>query len=119
MLPHPMNISNAAAPGLPPEAVNICCLFSRTEPGWNEPVSTALLGNWADPPQDQGHLTPDALKKSKSEAGVIDRQLTPVWRRKTGQARLLLLDAPLSGGPTLDDLARARTATDTSRSRLR
>ncbi|MGW5285301.1 hypothetical protein ACWERI_38720 [Streptomyces collinus] len=32
--------------------------------GWNEPVSTALLGNWADPLYDHGHLTPDALKTS-------------------------------------------------------
>ncbi|MEW2400345.1 hypothetical protein [Streptomyces sp. NPDC046862] len=81
--------------------------------GWNEPVSTALLGNWADPLYDQGHLTPDALKKLKSEAKVINRQLTPVWRRKTGQARLLLLDTPLGDGLTLYDLVPAQTAADT------
>lgn len=34
--------------------------------GWNEPVSTALLGDWADTLYDQGRLTPDALSKLKS-----------------------------------------------------
>ncbi|WP_060905165.1 hypothetical protein [Streptomyces scabiei] len=81
--------------------------------GWNEPVSTALLGNWADPLYDQGHLTPDALKKLKSEAKAINRQLTPVWRRKTGQKRLWLLDTPLGDGLTLYDLVPAQAAADT------
>jgi hypothetical protein len=81
--------------------------------GWNEPVSTALLGNWADPLYGQGHLTPDALKKLKSEAKAINRQLTPVWRRKTGQKRLWLLDTPLGGGLTLYDLVPAQAAADT------
>ncbi|MFD0449430.1 hypothetical protein ACFQ10_54940 [Streptomyces indonesiensis] len=81
--------------------------------GWNEPVSTALLGNWANPLYDQGHLTPDALKKLKSEAKVIHRQLTPVWRRKTGQKRLLLLDTPLGDGLTLYDLVPGQAAADT------
>ena len=33
--------------------------------GWNEPVSTALLGNWADHLDVQGRLTRDALEKLK------------------------------------------------------
>ncbi|MGW0477425.1 hypothetical protein [Streptomyces coeruleorubidus] len=66
--------------------------------GWNEPVSTALLGDWADPLYDQGHLTPDALDKLRSEASVIHRQLTPVWRRKVNQSRLLLLDTRSATG---------------------
>ncbi|MFE5844235.1 hypothetical protein ACFQ7N_21680 [Streptomyces niveus] len=49
--------------------------------GWNEPVSTALLCNWADPLDGQGHLTSDALEKLKSEASVIHRQLTPPGRK--------------------------------------
>ncbi|MFC8208809.1 hypothetical protein [[Kitasatospora] papulosa] len=81
--------------------------------GWNEPVSTALLGNWADPLYDQGHLTPDALDKLKSEASVIHRQLTPVWRRKVNQSRLLLLDTPLGDGLTLYDLVSGQAAVDT------
>ncbi|MET8964248.1 hypothetical protein ABZX69_33075 [Streptomyces sp. NPDC004074] len=81
--------------------------------GWNEPVSTALLGNWADPLYDQGHLTPDALDRLKSEASVIHRQLTPVWRRKVNQSRLLLLDTPLGDGLTLYDLVCGQAAADT------
>ncbi|MFJ8158443.1 hypothetical protein [Streptomyces sp. NPDC094468] len=81
--------------------------------GWNEPVSTALLGDWADPLYDQGHLTPEALDKLKSEASVIHRQLTPVWRRKVNQSRLLLLDTPLGDGLTLYDLVCGQAAVDT------
>ncbi|MGW1163398.1 hypothetical protein ACWD5Q_33115 [Streptomyces sp. NPDC002513] len=81
--------------------------------GWNEPVSTALLGNWADPLYDQGRLTPDALDRLKSEASVIHRQLTPVWRRKVNQSRLLLLDTPLGDGLTLYDLVCGQAAADT------
>ncbi|MFG3609464.1 hypothetical protein [Streptomyces sp. NPDC047928] len=80
--------------------------------GWIEPVSTALLGNWADPLYDQGHLPPDALDKLKSEASVIHRQLTPVWRRKVNQSRLLLLDTPLGEGLTLYDLVCGQAAVD-------
>ncbi|MFD0228076.1 hypothetical protein ACWGPD_10065 [Streptomyces hirsutus] len=80
--------------------------------GWNEPVSTALLGDWADPLYDQGHLTPEALERLKSEASVIHRQLTPVWRRKVNQSRLLLLDTPLGEGLTLYDLVCGQAAVD-------
>ncbi|MEW2080104.1 hypothetical protein AB0941_42705 [Streptomyces sp. NPDC013433] len=80
--------------------------------GWNEPVSTALLGNWADSLFYQGRLTPDALSKLKSEASVIHRQLTPVWRRKAGRGRLLLLDTPLGDGMTLYDLVCGQAAVD-------
>ncbi|WP_446458725.1 hypothetical protein [Streptomyces rochei] len=78
--------------------------------GWHEPVSTALLGNWADSLFDQGRLTPDALIKLTAEAKAIHKQLTPVWRRKTGKERLLLLDTPLGDGLTLYDLIPAQTA---------
>ncbi|BDM74872.1 hypothetical protein HEK616_83770 (plasmid) [Streptomyces nigrescens] len=81
--------------------------------GWNEPVSTALLGNWADPLYDQGHLTPDALEKLRSEASVIHRQLTPVWRRRVNHSRLLLLDTPLGEGMTLYDLVSGQAAPGT------
>lgn len=80
--------------------------------GWNEPVSTALLGNWADSLFDQGRLTPDALIKLTAEAKAIHRQDTPVWRRKAGKDRLLLLDTPLGDGLTLYDLIPAQTADD-------
>ncbi|MFJ4031460.1 MULTISPECIES: hypothetical protein [Streptomyces] len=41
------------------------------------------------------------------------RQLTPVWRRRTGQVRLLLPDTPLGDGLPLYDLVCAQTAADT------
>jgi len=78
--------------------------------GWTEPVSTALLGNWADTLYDQGRLTPDALDKLKAEAGVINKQLTPVWNRKVNHARLLLLDTPLGDGLSLHDLVPSQAA---------
>jgi hypothetical protein len=79
--------------------------------GWNEPVSTALLGNWADPLHDQGHLTAEAFDKLRSEASVIHRQLTPVWHRKVNQSRLLL-HTPLGDGLTLYDLVCGQAAVD-------
>ncbi|MEV7085580.1 hypothetical protein AB0O07_06745 [Streptomyces sp. NPDC093085] len=78
--------------------------------GWNEPVSTALLGSWADPLHEQGHLTPDALKELRSEIKAINRQLTPVWRRKVNKSRLWLLDTPLGDGLTLYDLVADQAA---------
>ncbi|MGI5142606.1 MULTISPECIES: hypothetical protein [unclassified Streptomyces] len=81
--------------------------------GWNEPVSTALLGNWADPLYHQGRLTLDDLNKLRSEASVIHRQLTPVWRRKINRSRLLLLDTPLGDGLTLYDLVPGQADADT------
>ncbi|MDX2407377.1 hypothetical protein NJO91_30165 [Streptomyces microflavus] len=80
--------------------------------GWDESISTALLGNWADTLYDQGRLTPDALSRLKSEASVINKQLTPVWRRKVSQSRLLLLDTPLGDGLSLYDLVPGQAAAD-------
>ncbi|MYR92353.1 MULTISPECIES: hypothetical protein [unclassified Streptomyces] len=80
--------------------------------GWDESISTALLGNWADTLYDQGRLTLDALSRLKSEASVINKQLTPVWRRKLNHARLLLLDTPLGDGLSLYDLVPGQAAAD-------
>lgn len=78
--------------------------------GWNEPVSTALLGNWADPLFNQGRLTPEALNRLRSEARVIHGQLQPVWHHKVNRSRLLLLDTPLGDGLTLYDLVPGQAA---------
>ncbi|MFD7334922.1 hypothetical protein ACFV98_02815 [Streptomyces violascens] len=72
--------------------------------GWQEPVSTALLGRWTAPLHREGHLSLDALSCLRSEAQAIHRQLKPVWRRKINGSRLLLLDTPLGDGLTLYDL---------------
>ncbi|MEU5561229.1 hypothetical protein AB0H47_34780 [Streptomyces globisporus] len=80
--------------------------------GWDESISTALLGDWADTLYDQGRLTLDALDKLKAEASVINKQLTPVWCRKVSQSRLLLLDTPLGDGLSLYDLVPGQAAAD-------
>ncbi|MFD9484621.1 hypothetical protein ACFWBX_11565 [Streptomyces sp. NPDC059991] len=72
--------------------------------GWQEPVSTALLGRWTAPLHCEGRLSPDALSCLRSEAQAIHRQLRPVWRRKINGSRLLPLDTPLGDGLTLYDL---------------
>ncbi|MGW0738157.1 hypothetical protein [Streptomyces sp. NPDC002851] len=60
---------------------------------WREPVSTALLGNWADPlAEDGGSIAPAFLDAFKTEGKVVHRQLTPLWRRKVNDARLWSLD---------------------------
>ncbi|MGC5007833.1 hypothetical protein [Streptomyces sp. DT203] len=46
--------------------------------GWSEPISTALLGNWADPLYNEGWLSPGALGLFLAEASVINQQLTPI-----------------------------------------
>ncbi|WP_328980430.1 hypothetical protein [Streptomyces canus] len=72
---------------------------------WREAVSTALLGNWAlalDTPD--GLPYESAVAELRTEALVLHRQLTPLWRRKSGGSRVLLLDTPLGDGITLYDL---------------
>lgn len=53
--------------------------------GWSEPISTALLGNWADPLYNEGRLSPSALDLFLAEARVINKQLTPIWCRKANR----------------------------------
>ncbi|ESQ01789.1 hypothetical protein B590_30428 (plasmid) [Streptomyces sp. PVA_94-07] len=73
---------------------------------WHEPVSTALLGNWADPlVQDGGRITPAFLDAFKAEVKTLHRAFTPLWRRRTGGHRLWSLDFCLADGLTLHDLA--------------
>ncbi|WP_328930584.1 hypothetical protein OG429_40285 (plasmid) [Streptomyces sp. NBC_00190] len=72
---------------------------------WREAVSTALLGDWAlalDTPDGLPYTS--AVADLRTEALVLHRQLTPLWRRRTGGSRVLLLDTPLGDGITLYDL---------------
>ncbi|MEU9472820.1 hypothetical protein AB0D78_40845 [Streptomyces avermitilis] len=72
---------------------------------WREAVSTALLGDWAralDTPD--GLPYESAVAELRTEALALHRQLTPLWRRRTGGSRVLLLDTPLGDGITLYDL---------------
>ncbi|MCW8103021.1 hypothetical protein [Streptomyces tauricus] len=82
--------------------------------GWNEPISTALLGNWADPLYNEGRLSPGALRSFLAEASVINQQLTPIWGRKANREYVQLLDAPLGHGMTFHDVLCGQPATDLS-----
>ncbi|MEV6961333.1 hypothetical protein AB0M97_19450 [Streptomyces sp. NPDC051207] len=72
---------------------------------WQEPVATALLGDWASTRYTHGTIRRGALAQLISEVKEIHRQLTPLWRRRCAGERLLSLDAPiLDNGLTLADL---------------
>ncbi|ROQ26019.1 hypothetical protein EDD98_5602 [Streptomyces sp. PanSC19] len=79
---------------------------------WNEPISDALLGNWADPLYDDGRLTPDALKLFLAEAKVINNQRKPIWAHETNRQKVRLLDTPLGEGMTLYDVLSEQPADD-------
>ncbi|MER5890444.1 hypothetical protein ABT160_42010 [Streptomyces sp. NPDC001941] len=82
--------------------------------GWSEPISTALLGNWADPLYEQGRLSPDALGTFLAEARIINQQLKPIWDRKANREYVRMLDAPCGNGMTLHDVLTAQPAIDPS-----
>ncbi|WP_406113115.1 hypothetical protein [Kitasatospora purpeofusca] len=81
--------------------------------GWNEPVSTALLGNWADPLYDEGRLSPRAVDQLLAEARIINGQLKPIWLRQANREHVRLLDAPLGDGMTLYDVLSGQPTADT------
>ncbi|MFB6482025.1 hypothetical protein ACFCXF_30785 [Streptomyces virginiae] len=81
--------------------------------GWNEPISTALLGNWANPLYDEGRLSLSALDLFLAEARVINQQYKPLWDRKANREYVRLLDAPLGDdGMTLHDVLAGQPAVD-------
>ncbi|MFF4222816.1 hypothetical protein ACFYZH_08095 [Streptomyces abikoensis] len=72
---------------------------------WQEPVTTALLGDWASTLYTHGTIRRGALSRLMREVREIHRQLTPLWRRRCAGERLLSLDVPiLENGLTLADL---------------
>ncbi|MGW0134112.1 hypothetical protein [Streptomyces sp. NPDC003299] len=72
---------------------------------WQEPVTTALLGDWASTLYTHGTIRRGALSRLMREVKEIHRQLTPLWRRRCAGERLLSLDVPvLENGLTLADL---------------
>ncbi|MFJ9022403.1 hypothetical protein ACIRPU_20910 [Streptomyces sp. NPDC102259] len=72
---------------------------------WQEPVTTALLGDWASTLYTHGTIRRGALAQLMREVREVHRQLTPLWRRRCAGERLLSLDVPiLENGLTLADL---------------
>jgi hypothetical protein len=104
-LAHALGARQAAAQGRG-QAVEAFAakVIGRRGARWEEAVSTALLGSWADPLRNGGRLDAEALKHLKTEAERLHRQLMPLWRRRTSGSRLLLLDTPLGDGLSLYDL---------------
>ncbi|MFD9484696.1 hypothetical protein ACFWBX_11955 [Streptomyces sp. NPDC059991] len=82
--------------------------------GWDEPISTALLGNWATPLYDEGLLSPIALDRLLAEVRVINQQLKPIWGHTANRQYVRLLDAPLGHGMTLYDVLSGQPAMDLS-----
>ncbi|MEW2312704.1 hypothetical protein AB0918_29365 [Streptomyces sp. NPDC006864] len=72
--------------------------------GWREPVSTALLGDWASPLLSSGSLAPTALDYLRTEARTIHRQLTPLSQRRVAGERLWSLDFRFGDDLTTYDL---------------
>lgn len=71
---------------------------------WNEAVSTALMGSWTEPLLSDTGNSRSAMDRLQTEARIIHKQLTPLWRREAGGSRLLLLDTPMGKDTTLYDL---------------
>ncbi|MFF5361176.1 hypothetical protein ACFY4I_17570 [Streptomyces scabiei] len=72
--------------------------------GWREPVSTALLGDWASPLLNSGSLAPTTLDHLRAEARIPHRQLAPVSRHRIAGERLWSLDFRFGDDLTLYDL---------------
>ncbi|WP_371799147.1 hypothetical protein OG963_15255 [Streptomyces sp. NBC_01707] len=71
---------------------------------WQEPVSTALLGDWVGSLHTDGRVGPGALEYLKAETRVLHRQMTPLWERKVNGRRLWGLDFALGDGLTVYDV---------------
>lgn len=92
-----------------PVALDWCAyhvLGIRSGSAWREALSTVLAGNWVRYRRGETYLE-CTISDMRAEAQVLHRELTPLWRRKTGHQRILLLDTPLGDGITLYDLVDA------------
>ncbi|UKZ02836.1 hypothetical protein BOQ63_001500 (plasmid) [Streptomyces viridifaciens] len=80
---------------------------------WSEALSTALLGDWADPLHDGTGLGLPALDRLRLETRTIHAQLGELWEKRTyGNKRVTSLDAPVGNGATLRDLLADRHLPD-------
>ncbi|MFB4298463.1 hypothetical protein [Actinomadura sp. NTSP31] len=77
-------------------------LAGRTGPQWREAADTALL-SW--PASGRRNTVHGGMGWLRAQIHQAHRQLTPIWRRKSGHQRVLLLDTPFGeSGATLHDL---------------
>ncbi|OEJ36358.1 hypothetical protein [Streptomyces agglomeratus] len=71
---------------------------------WQEPVSTALLGDWVGSLHTDGLVDPGALDHLKADTRKVHQQLTPLWERKINGRRLWCLESALAGNLTAYDI---------------
>lgn len=67
-------------------------------PEWREAISTALLTDWRDALGDVRTADEAVLSMLRSRARVEHLRGQPVWVRRTGNRRTLLLDMPVGNG---------------------
>ncbi|WP_217144777.1 hypothetical protein [Streptomyces sp. AC627_RSS907] len=87
--------------------------------GWEEAVSTALMGDWTAPVANGLVLDVSNLDMLRREIRTLHAQLQPLWRRRTGGLlrrghrtegkRVILLESPLTESLTLRDLLAETT----------
>ncbi|MFD8023938.1 hypothetical protein ACFV6G_26385 [Streptomyces lavendulae] len=86
----------------------------RVTPDWLEAVFTALIGNWIDEidrTAGDGH-DEKAVTQLGRDSKLAHQNQQPLWRRRTGQARVQCLDRPLTGGRSLLDILGTRETTE-------
>ncbi|MFB6842124.1 hypothetical protein [Streptomyces sp. NPDC056361] len=81
-------------------------VLSRRSTGqWRTAVSEALLGDdWIAPLQNYQPISADALQQLRNRVWRLHADMQPIWTRRTGGSRVLLLDTPLGADFTLHDL---------------
>jgi hypothetical protein len=91
----------------------------RLQPTWHDAVSTALLGDWANPLHEEDAFWPPAMVVLKREIRVARKQLMPLWNHRTGGTRrngrrtegrrVAMLETPGIAGITLRDVLSEST----------
>jgi hypothetical protein len=80
---------------------------------WCTSVTEALLSDWVAPLRKYQSVPPSMLETLRNKVWRIHADLQPIWERRTGGSRVLLLDTPLGTNFTLYDLlAESPSAAD-------
>ncbi|WP_406088350.1 hypothetical protein [Streptomyces virginiae] len=81
-------------------------LGRRSTGQWRTAVSDALLGDWIAPLQSYQPISAGALLELRNRVWRIHADMQPIWTRRTGRTRVMLLDTPLGTDFTLHDLLK-------------
>ncbi|MEV4559309.1 hypothetical protein AB0K51_20290 [Kitasatospora sp. NPDC049285] len=104
-------VGHACGPNVVAEFTRRTLVLARG-PQWDDAVSTALIGGWADPLNHGGRIDASVVGRIKSEAEALHRAAVPVWRRRVRGSRVLLLETPIGDGLTLLDLVAGELRMD-------